>query len=252
MESLAEKVVIVTGAGSGIGRATAIAFAAAKAHVVIADHNDGHGHDVATQIQESGGSGVFVHADMMVPADIVTMVEVASRQFGRLDFAFNNAGVEGEIADTAHCSDENWNHVIGVNLTGVWHCMKHEIPLMLNGGGGVVINCSSVAGLRGFAGSPAYVASKHGVIGLTKTAALEYAGQNIRVNAICPGVIETPMITRVTSANDGLRQALLQQEPIGRLGRPDEIADAALWLCSSRASFVTGHALVVDGGMIVD
>jgi NAD(P)-dependent dehydrogenase (short-subunit alcohol dehydrogenase family) len=165
-----------------------------------------------------------------------------------LDVAFNNAGVEGAAAVTHECTPGNWERTLAVNLGGVWSCMRHEIPRMLERGAGAIVNCSSVAGLVGFASIPAYAASKHGVIGLTRTAALEYAGQGIRVNAVCPGVIDTEMVERFTGHNPEAEAALVATEPVGRLGRPEEIADAVVWLCSPRSSFVTGQAIAVDGG----
>ena len=171
-------------------------------------------------------------------------------QFGRLDFAFNNAGIEGVQAPTADCTIDNWNRTIAVNLTGVYLCMRAEIPQMLAHGGGAIVNNSSVAGLVGFAGIPAYTASKHGIVGLTKTAALEYATQGVRVNAVCPGVIDTEMISRFTHDDTETVDQLTLAEPVGRLGSPDEIADAVVWLCSDRASFVTGQAIAVDGGFV--
>ena len=243
------KVALVTGAGSGIGLATAEAFAAAGAKVVVADHNVKHGQQVATAIVARGQDAIFTPVDVRDQAAVRATIEQVITTYGRLDFAFNNAGVEGEQGATADCTPENWHHVLDVNLDGVWYCMKEEIPAMLASGGGAIVNCSSVAGIQGFAGTPAYVASKHAVIGLTKSAALEYAAQNLRINAVCPGVIETPMIDRFTAASPAARDALLAQEPVGRLGVPEDIANAVLWLCSRQASFVTGHALVVDGGM---
>jgi len=170
--------------------------------------------------------------------------------YGRLDCAFNNAGIEGDQAPTADCSQENWHRVLAVNLTGVWLCMKHEIPQMLKQGGGVIVNMSSVAGSVGFPGLPAYVASKHGVIGITRTAALEYAAKGIRVNAICPGVIRTEMVERVTGGDPEIEKQFTALEPIGRMGNPEEVAEAVVWLCSSESSFVIGHPLVVDGGLV--
>jgi NAD(P)-dependent dehydrogenase (short-subunit alcohol dehydrogenase family) len=183
-------------------------------------------------------------------ADVDALIARTIAVYGRIDAAFNNAGIEGQTAPTAECTEENWDRVLSVNLKGVWLCMKAEIPHMLNQGGGAIVNCASNAGLVGFAGSPAYVASKHGIVGLTKTAALDYAKRGIRVNAVCPGVIRTPMIERFTGGDQSAEAALSAGEPIGRLGTPEEIADALLWLSSPGASFVTGQAIAVDGGWI--
>jgi NAD(P)-dependent dehydrogenase (short-subunit alcohol dehydrogenase family) len=168
--------------------------------------------------------------------------------FGRLDFAFNNAGIEGQPADTVNCTEENWDRTINTNLKGVWLCMKYEIPEMLKSGGGAIVNCSSVAGLVGFSGIPAYDASKHGVVGLTQSAALEFVGQNIRINAVCPGVIRTPMIDRFTGGNTAVESQLLSNQPIGRMGTPEEVANLVVWLCSEESSFVVGQAIAIDGG----
>lgn len=243
------KVALVTGAASGIGRATAIAFADAGARVVVADVGVEGGEETVRLIQQAGGEGFFVKTDVSQPDEVRAMVASTISHYGRLDCAFNNAGIEGESAPTGACTEENWNRTIGINLTGAWLCMKAEIPRMLASGGSIV-NCSSIAGLVGFAGSPAYVASKHGLIGLTKTAALDYATAGIRVNAVCPGVIDTPMIDRFTHGEAAAEAALTAMEPVGRIGRPEEIAGAVLWLCSEAASFVTGVALPVDGGFV--
>jgi NAD(P)-dependent dehydrogenase (short-subunit alcohol dehydrogenase family) len=182
--------------------------------------------------------------------DVKAMVEKTIATFGRLDYAFNNAGIEGESAPTQDCSEENWDKTIGVNLKGIWLCMKNEIPEMLKQSKGVIINCSSVAGLVGFAGLPAYVASKHGVIGVTKTAALEYAKDGIRINAVCPGVIKTAMMDRLTGEKKETEEQFISLEPMARMGKPEEIANAVVWMCSDAASFVTGHAMAVDGGFV--
>ncbi len=244
------KVAVVTGGASGIGRAAARAFAREGARVVVADVLEDAGRETVRLIREAGGEAVFVRTDVSRPADVQAMVEETVRQFGRLDYAFNNAGIEGVMAPTADCPEDNWNRVMAVNLTGVWLCMKHEIPQMLRQGGGAIVNTASVAGLVGFANMPAYCASKGGIIQLTRTAALEYARANIRVNAVCPGVIRTPMVERVIAANPQVEAQLTALEPVGRMGTPEEVAEAVVWLCSDAASFVTGHAMVVDGGFV--
>ncbi len=250
MDELDGKVAVVTGAAAGIGRAAAVALADAGVAVVVADVDTKRGEAVAAGIRDEGGRAVFVATDVADDDAVAAMVQRAVDEFGRLDLAFNNAGIEGVSAPTHECTTDNWQRVLAVNLTGVWSCMRHEIPRMLETGGGSIVNCSSVAGLVGFATSPAYVASKHGVVGLTRTAALEYATEGIRVNAVCPGVIETEMIERFTHGDPVAQEALNAMEPVGRLGRADEIADAVVWLCSDRASFVTGQAIAVDGGFV--
>jgi NAD(P)-dependent dehydrogenase (short-subunit alcohol dehydrogenase family) len=242
------KVAIVTGGSFGIGRATAIAFARQGARVVIADWIEDH--ETLYTIRSEGGQAIFIKCDVSIPSEVQHMVEKTISEFGRLDFAFNNAGIEGHLAHTQDCTEENWNKTIDVNLKGIWLCMKYEIPEMLKQGKGVIVNCASIAGLVGFPGLPAYVASKHGVVGLTKTTALECARKGIRVNAVCPGAIKTPMIDRVTGKRKEAEQQFADMEPIGRLGQPEEVASAVLWLCSDEASFVTGHAMAVDGGWI--
>lgn len=242
------KTVLITGAASGIGAATAVAFAKAGAAIVLADVQAEPGERQASQLRDAGAEARFVACDMLREDDIRNAVEVAVGSFGALHFAFNNAGIEGAQAPTADCSNENWQRVMDINLRGVWWCMKHEIPVMLRAGGGAIVNCSSIAGLRGFANIPAYVASKHAVLGLTKTAALEYAQRGLRVNAVCPGVIQTPMIDRFAGADPAAKTALAQSAAMARMGRPEEIAEMVLWLCSDAASYVTGQAFVVDGG----
>lgn len=241
-----DKVAIVTGGSSGIGRATAIAFAQRGAKVVVADCNEDT--ETLQYVAANGGEGIFIHCDVSAISEVRKMIEKVIEKYGRLDFAFNNAGVEGDTASTHECTEQNWDKTIGINLKGIWLCMKMEIPQMLKQGKGVIINCASIAGLKGFAGSPAYVASKHGVVGLTKTAALDYAKQNIRINAVCPGVIHTAMIDRITHRDKEAEQQFAGMAPVNRMGTAEEIAETVMWLCSDAASFVTGTAIPVDGG----
>jgi NAD(P)-dependent dehydrogenase (short-subunit alcohol dehydrogenase family) len=201
-------------------------------------------------IENLGGIAIFVKCDVSKSDDVEALIKKTIDTFGQLDFAYNNAGIEGASATTQDCSEENWDKTIGINLKGIWLCMKYEIPIMLQKGKGVIVNCASVAGLVGFQGLPAYVASKHGVIGLTKTAALEYAKLGIRVNVVCPGVIQTPMIDRLTGKKKESIEQFKELEPIGRFGEPEEIANAVIWLCSDEASFVTGIEIPVDGGFV--
>lgn len=249
MEStFTNKVVIVTGGVSGIGRAAALAFAKRGAKVAVADWTENQ--ETVELITASGGEAIFIKCDVSKADDVKAMVDKTVATFGRLDYAFNNAGIEGATAPTKDCTEENWDKTIGVNLKGIWLCMKYEIPEILKQGKGAIVNCASVAGLVGFGGLPAYVASKHGVVGLTKTAALECAQLGIRVNAVCPGVIQTPMIDRLTGTNKEAIDQFTKLEPVGRFGQPEEIANAVVWLCSDKASFVTGHAMAVDGGFV--
>lgn len=242
------KVAIVTGGSFGIGKATAIMFAQRGAKVAVVDWKEDQ--DTLKTIQNAGGEAIFIKCDVSKDSDVQAMVDQTVNTFGRLDYAFNNAGIEGASAPTHEVTEENFDKVIGVNVKGVWLCMKYEIPLMLRHGKGAIVNCSSIAGVIGFPGIPIYTASKHAVIGLTKTAALEYAQSGIRVNAVCPGAIQTAMIDRFLEKNNVTREAMVAGEPVGRFGEPKEIAEAAIWLCSDASSFTTGHALLVDGGWV--
>jgi len=244
------KVALVTGGASGIGRATALTFAREGAKLVIADMHEDGGQQTVHLITEKGGEAIFVRTDVSKAVEVQALLSQAVATYGRLDCAHNNAGISGGgRALTAEYPEETWHQVIAVNLTGVWFCMKYEIPQMLQHGGGAIVNTASAAGLVGGRGISAYVASKHGVVGLTKTAALEYAKQGIRVNCVCPGFIHTPMTERGLSDPEQKAQ-IIAREPIGRVGTPEEIAEAVVWLCSDAASFVTGHTMTVDGGYV--
>lgn len=249
MEKIFEnKVAIVTGGSFGIGRATAVAFAKRGAKLVVVDWKEDKDNTTMNLVKSAGSEGIFIQCDVSDSAAVSAMIEKAIARFGKIDVAFNNAGIEGTSAITHECTEENWDKTIAVNLKGIWLCMKNEIPHMLKNKKGAIVNCASVAGLNGFPGLPAYVATKHGVVGLSKTAALEYAKQGIRVNAVCPGVIQTSMIDRLTGKVKEVEEQFTQMEPVGRMGTPEEIAEAVVWLCSDAASFVTGIALPVDGG----
>jgi NAD(P)-dependent dehydrogenase (short-subunit alcohol dehydrogenase family) len=243
-------VALVTGGGSGIGRASALAFARAGARVVVADVSADRGEETVGLIKSAGGEASFIFTDVSKAGEVQSLIRRTVETYGRLDCAHNNAGFEGGVFAFHEEPEEVWDRVIAINLKVVWRCMQREIAQMLRQGGGAIVNTASVAGLGGARLLPAYCASKHGVIGLTKTAAPGYAAQGIRVNAVCPGIIQTPMAGRLFAMRAGIEQTLLASEPIGRFGTPEEVAAAVVWLCSGAASFVTGLAMPVDGGLV--
>lgn len=242
------QVALVTGASAGIGRATALGFAREGAKVVVSDVNTAGGEETVALIKANGGDAVFVRADVSKEADVKALVAAAVENYGRLDCAFNNAGVNDIRKD--EWDEDVFDFSLAVNLKGVMLCMKHEIEQMLKNGGGAIVNTASINGLVANPGQPAYTSSKHGVVGLTRTAALRYARQGVRVNAVCPGVIETAMTQQILDANPDYRPLMEALAPMGRFGQPEEVAEAVLWLCSNRASFVTGHPLTIDGGAV--
>ncbi|MFC1990901.1 SDR family oxidoreductase [Chloroflexota bacterium] len=244
------RVAIVTGGSSGIGRATVLAFAREGTKVVVADVNVTGGEETVDMIKEFGGEAIFVKTDVSKAAEVEAMVNKAIETYGHLDYAHNNAGIESAGYPTADCTEEDWDRILSINLKGVWLCMKYEIPQMLKQGKGAIVNTASTLGLVGLENRPAYTASKHGVVGLTKEAALDYAKVGIRINAVCPGLTYTPMIERLLTNDPGVETRLTAIMPIGRAGAPEEIAEAVVWLCSDAASFVVGHALTVDGGSV--
>jgi len=244
------KVCIVTGGTSGIGRGAAVLFAKAGTKVVVAGRREVEGKETIDLVRAAGGDGLFVKTDVSQAAEVDALVQKTLEKFGRLDIAFNNAGIEGSWISIAEQSEENWDRTIDINLKGVWLCLKYEIKQMLKqGGGGAIVNMASVAGLMGSAGAATYCASKHGVMGLTKAAALETARSGIRINVVCPAVIETPMGERLFGDPE-VRKYALGLYPIGRFGTPMEVAEAVVWMCSDRASFMTGQSLVLDGGFL--
>ncbi len=248
--SMAGKVALITGGGSGIGWATALRVAREGVKIMIADYNPDGALKTAAMIKEAGGTADCVAADVTVIGQVEMMVNKTIETYGRLDYAFNNAGIEGTMADTAGYPEDSFDRVIATNLKAVWLCMKYEIPQMLKGGGGVIVNTASVLGLVGIEMAAAYNAAKHGVVGLTKTAALEFAQKNIRVNCVCPGFIRTAMVERVLDRGALGEEMMVALEPMGRIGRPEEIAEGVYWLFSDAASFVTGHSLAIDGGFV--
>lgn len=244
---LAGRSALVTGGGSGIGRATALAFAQAGAAVMVADSNPAGAEETLHLIRGQGGEAAFVRADVSVRADVAAMVATTVERFGRLDCAFNSAGIAGVLASFVDYPEEVFDRVLAINLKGVWLCMRHEIQVMLEQGGGAIVNAASISGLRGSADVSAYVASKHAVVGLTASAALGYAARNIRINAVCPCIIDTPLVAAVFDETF-TRESADAANPIGRMGRAEEVAEAVVWLCSDAASLVTGVAMPVDGG----
>ena len=247
-DSLKDKIALVTGAGSGIGRATSLVLAREGATVAVSDIDADGGEETLSAIKDLGGDGMFVHADVSRAADVEALVEATVKAYGRLDCAYNNAGIEGFIGGRLHeYPEDTFDRLININVKGVWLCLKYEIPQMLKQGGGAIVNTASAAGLVGSRQMSAYVASKHAVVGLTKSAALDYATDGIRVNAVCPGIIDTPMMDRLVEGREDYAASLSTRQPIGRKGTPDEIAEAVAWLCSDAASLVTGLAMAVDG-----
>jgi NAD(P)-dependent dehydrogenase (short-subunit alcohol dehydrogenase family) len=249
VKSLEGKVALITGGASGIGRTTAEFYAREGARVLVSDVDQEGGKETAHRIESSGGQALFVEADVSNPSDCEDMVAAAVDQFGQLDIACNNAGIAGEENLIADYSIEGWQQLVSINLSGVFYCMKYEIQVMLESGGGSIVNISSILGKVGFAGAPAYVSSKHGVVGLTETAAVEYGKDNIRVNAVGPGFISTPMISAMEE-NEEAYQQLVNMHPIGRIGEPEEVAELIIWLSSDKASFVTGSYYPIDGGYL--
>jgi NAD(P)-dependent dehydrogenase (short-subunit alcohol dehydrogenase family) len=251
MKRFEGKVALVTGGNSGIGKAAALAFAKEGAKVVIAARRENLGQSVVREIEKEAGEALFIKTDVTSPTDVENLFKGVIDRFGQLDYAFNNAGVGGPMNRLAKQTMETWELIINTNLRGVWLCLKQEIQQMLKQGGGAIVNTASTAGISGSPGSAIYSASKHGVLGLTKSAAAEYATKNIRINAVCPGPIMTPMLEEGFIARPAMREAYLATVPMGRFGGPEEIAGAVLWLCSDEASFMTGYAITIGGGQTI-
>lgn len=248
MGSFSGKVAIVTGGTQGIGRASAVAFAREGAKVVVAGRGEQGGQETVALVRQAGGEAIFVRTDVARESDVAALVAATLQQFGRLDFAFNNAGVEQAGQALPEQTEETFDRIMAINVKGVWLCLKHQIPALARTGGGAIVNCSSIAGVVGVPGVEIYAASKHAVIGLTKSTALEVARHNIRVNVVAPGGVETAMIDRYAHGDAATLQALRAAHPMGRMAQPEEIAEAAIWLCSDKSSFITGHTLMADGG----
>ena len=251
LRGIADKVALVTGAASGIGRATALAFAQARAKVVVADVEGEGGAETVRHIRDNGGDAIYAQADVSEAGDVANLVGQALSAYGRVDLAHNNAGIDPPNASLIEINERDWDRVIDINLKGVWLCMKHQIPAMLEQGGGSIVNTASTVGILAQADMAAYVASKHGVIGLTRAAAVEYVGANIRVNAVCPAVAATPMFDRFAERDAAAAATLADSLPMKRLLEPHEVAAAVLWLGSESASYLNGHALVLDGGLSI-
>lgn len=251
MSILEGKIALVTGAAAGIGRASALALAAEGAKVVVSDVHQEGGEATVSLIKSSRGEAIFSRADVSKAQDVEALIDAALNAYGKLDCAVNNAGIGGNLSQIHEKSEDEWDSVMAVNLKGVWLCLKYELPALIASGGGAIVNISSVAGLKGFRLASAYSASKHGVIGLTRTAALEYAKKNIRVNAICPYFTDTAMVRELVEAAPAMERGMIEMNPMRRFGTVQEVAQGVVWLCSAQSSYITGHALPLDGGITV-
>jgi len=253
MKEFEGKVALITGGSSGMGRTTALAFAQKGAKIVVASRREKEGEETVAMIKEIGSEAIFVKTDITQVIEVENLVNQTINTYARLDYAFNNAGVEGILGPSIEQTESNWNYIIDINLKGVWLSMKYQIPAMLKNGGGAIVNNASIYGLMGLANLSIYCASKHGVIGLTKAVALEQATAGIRINTVCPGIIQTDMVDRAFGKDDDSegKVQMAASHPIGRLGKPEEIANAVVWLCSDSASFITGHSLTIDGGYTI-